>query len=76
MKKAEFIEKYKDVEFQFVEHWKHKFQYEATVDGDKITVWLGDKDSDIYRNSFKAKEKLNLITLRSWQINEGEIFVR
>lgn len=69
MNKKEFLEKYKDVEFKFVKYHKHRFQYEAEVDGDKIEVWLGDKGGDIYRNCFFAVEKINTYVLLYWEIN-------
>lgn len=73
MNRSEFLEKYKDVEFKFVEYWKHRFQYEAEVNGDLIEVWLGDKDGDIYRNSFTSVEKISDGELLYWRINGGEI---
>lgn len=73
MNRSEFLEKYKDVEFRFVEYWKYKFEYQAEVDGDLIEVWLGDKDGDIYRNSFTRVEKISDEKLLFWRINVGEV---
>lgn len=73
MNRSEFLEKYKDVEFRFVEYWKHKFEYQAKVDDDLIEVWLGDKEGDIYRNSFTSVEKISDGELLYWRINGGEI---
>ena len=73
MNRAEFLEKYKDVEFKFVEYWKHRFEYQAEVNNDMIEVWLGDKDGDIYRNHFASIEKISDFKLLFWRINGGEI---
>ena len=73
MNRNDFLEKYKGVKFKFVEYYKHRFQYTTKVEGDIITVWLGDKDGDIYRNYFEPFEKILDCTLLCWRINEGEV---
>lgn len=55
MTRAEFYEKYGDVEVTFSSYYKYTFTYECTLpDGKRLTVGYGGDSGEIYRHEVTA----------------------
>ena len=74
MTRAEFYDKYGDVEVTFSSYYKYTFTYAATLpDGKRLTVGYGGNHDEIYRHSVSTStaEKVCLLQPYMGAVYEG-----
>lgn len=70
MTKAEFYEKYGEVEVMFESYYKYEFTYQADLpDGKTIVVTYGGDGDKIYRHGVTAWEEVKISVLRPFSGN-------
>lgn len=67
MTRADFYEKYGDVEVVFTSYYKYTFTYVATLpDGKRLTVGYGGNHDDIYRFDVSANKPVSVSQLQPY----------